>query len=98
MSTFAQCYWEDNAGDLKTCPFQDQDTVFLLSFAIILLNTDLHKSGIPAGKSRSTSKNARRRITKQEFLRNLSGVDGGEELKRDYLSAVYDSSKLHAQI
>ncbi|CAB9523975.1 inhibited guanine nucleotide-exchange protein [Seminavis robusta] len=90
MSTFAQCYWEDNAGDIKICPFQDQDTVFLLSFAIIMLNTDLHKSG-GAPSSRTNSKSARRHITKQEFLRNLSGVEGGEELKRDYLSAVYDS-------
>ena len=91
MSTFAQCYWEDNAGDIKNCPFQDQDTVFLLSFAIIMLNTDLHKSNAPTNNSRTSNKNARKRITKQEFVKNLTCVEGGEELKRDFLSAVYDS-------
>ncbi|KAL7550350.1 hypothetical protein ACHAWF_013593 [Thalassiosira exigua] len=35
ISTFSQCYWEDNAGDLQKCPFQDQDMVFLVSFAIM---------------------------------------------------------------
>ena len=91
MSTFAQCYWEDNAGDNKNCPFQDQDTVFLLSFAIIMLNTDLHKSNSPSNTARAGSKHSHKRITKQEFIKNLSGVEGFEELKRDYLSAIYDS-------
>jgi len=90
MSTFAQCYWEDNAGDTKNCPFHDQDTVYLLSFAIIMLNTDLHKTNPLSNNSRS-GKGTRKRITKQEFLKNLSGVEGSEELKREYLSAVYDS-------
>ena len=44
ISTFARCYWEDNAGDLINCPIKDEDTIFVLSFAIIMLNTDLHKS------------------------------------------------------
>ena len=90
MSTFAQCYWEDNAGDHKNCPFQDQDTVFLLSFAIIMLNTDLHKSNAP-NSSRTSNKSAHKRITKHDFIKNLVGVDGFEEMKRDYLSTIYDS-------
>ena len=96
MSTFAQCYWEDNAGDHTKCPFKDQDTVFLLSFAIIMLNTDLHKS-MPAGKSKSSgsSKHARKQITKAEFLKNFSGVESGEDLNKDYLSSIYDSIEMY---
>jgi len=91
MSTFAQCYWEDNVGDVKNCPFRDQDTVFLLSFAIIMLNTDLHKSNTSAKTSRGKKKSGHKCITKAQFIKNLSGVEGLEEMKHDYLSALYDS-------
>merc|ERR1711935_451256 len=93
MNTFAQCFWEDNAGDHGKCPFQDQDTVFLLSFAIIMLNTDLHKTSsfaTPRGQAPSKQKQ-RKKMTKQEFLNNLRGVDNSEDLSRAYLSDIYDS-------
>jgi hypothetical protein len=88
MCTFAQCYWEDNAGDNLRCPFQDQDTVFLLSFAIIMLNTDLHKSYTPPSHGR---KKDRKRMTKTEFLTNMRGATRTEELSQEYLSKIYDS-------
>jgi len=87
MTTFSQCYWEDNAGDPSNCPFQDQDTVFLLSFAIIMLNTDLHKQAPAVGKK----KHQHKRMTKSEFLSNLRGVSKVDELHQDYLSRIYDS-------
>lgn len=89
ITTFAQCFWEDNAGDSTNCPFEDQDTVFLLSFAIIMLNTDLHRS-VPASKA-GTKKHQHKRMTKSEFLNNLSGVTHAEELNSTYLSSIYDS-------
>ncbi len=93
MTMFSQCYWEDNAGDHGRCPFHDQDTVFLISFAIIMLNTDLHKTSnfaAPPGQSASKQKQ-RKKMTKTEFLNNLRGVDNSEDLSRDYLSQIYDS-------
>ena len=87
ISTFAQCYWEDNAGDLINCPFQDQDTIFLLSFAIIMLNTDLHKS---IETTATNKKSQRKRMTKNEFINNLRGVGKGAEIDREYLSTIYD--------
>eukprot|EP00557_Chaetoceros_sp_GSL56_P011172 CAMPEP_0176485444 /NCGR_PEP_ID=MMETSP0200_2-20121128/5040_1 /TAXON_ID=947934 /ORGANISM="Chaetoceros sp., Strain GSL56" /LENGTH=2385 /DNA_ID=CAMNT_0017882083 /DNA_START=272 /DNA_END=7429 /DNA_ORIENTATION=+ len=93
MTTFSQCYWEDNAGDHERCPFQDQDTVFLIAFAIIMLNTDLHKTSMfaaPPGQTVSKQKQ-RKKMTKQEFLNNLRGVDNSEDLSREYLSEIYDS-------
>ena len=84
ISTFSQCYWEDNAGDLQKCPFQSQDTVFLVSFAIIMLNTDLHKSHSGKGK-------APKKMTKQEFINNLRGVDAGIDKSRNYIYSIYDS-------
>lgn len=88
MTTFAQCYWEDNAGDYYRCPFDDQDTVFLLSFAIIMLNTDLHKQSLP---SKYRSRKQRKRMTKVEFLNNLRDVARDDALSQEYLSSIYDS-------
>jgi hypothetical protein len=88
MTTFSQCYWEDNAGDYYRCPFDDQDTVFLLSFAIIMLNTDLHKQSLP---TKSRSRRQRKKMTKIEFLNNLRDVARDDALSQDYLSVVYDS-------
>jgi len=96
ISTFSQCYWEDNAGDHNRCPFQDQDTVFLISFAIIMLNTDLHKSqmGGTGGSSSGRSKQ-RKKMSRAEFINNLRDVNNSEEFSRDYLSTIYDSIEAH---
>jgi hypothetical protein len=85
ISTFSQCYWEDNAGDSVHCPFRDQDTVFLLSFAIIMLNTDLHKSH-PANVKKSQIK----KMSKAEFINNLRGIGKGDDIDAEYLSNIYN--------
>jgi len=93
MTTFSRCYWEDNAGDHGRCPFHDEDTVFLISFAIIMLNTDLHKTSTfatPPGQAVPKQKQ-RKKMSKPEFLNNLRGVDNSEDLSKDYLSTIYDS-------
>jgi len=84
INSFAKCFYQDNVGDLLRCPFKEEDTVYLLSFAIIMLNTDLHKSGLGARR-------ARKKMTKAEFMSNLRGADRGNDIPRDYLAAVYDS-------
>eukprot|EP00934_Nitzschia_sp_Nitz4_P009320 Nitzschia sp. Nitz4//scaffold129_size63868//7961//13582//NITZ4_006194-RA/size63868-processed-gene-0.27-mRNA-1//1//CDS//3329534890//9310//frame0 len=90
ITTFSQCYWEDNAGDVVNCPFHDQDTVFLLSFAIIMLNTDLHKASVVTKKNSNAG--LRKKMTKPEFINNLKGSLGkSDELSADYLSCIYDS-------
>jgi len=92
MTTFGQCFWEDNAGDSSRCPFRDEDTVFLIAFAIIMLNTDLHKVStfVQPGQSVGRLKQ-RKTMTKSEFLNNLRGVDASEDLSKEYLSQIYDS-------
>ncbi|KAL3922808.1 MAG: hypothetical protein SGILL_002004 [Bacillariaceae sp.] len=87
ISTFAQCYWEENAGDPTHCPFKNQDTIFLLSFAIIMLNTDLHRFG---SISSVNKKNQRKTMSKFDFIKNLQGVGNGSEIDTEYLSDVYD--------
>ena len=83
VETFSRCFFEDNAGDIQRCPFKDQDTVYLLVYAIIMLNTDLHRSD-------SKSKKANKKMTKVEFVNNLKCANLNDALSKDYLSEIYD--------
>uniref|UniRef100_A0A8B9XF39 Pleckstrin and Sec7 domain containing 3 n=1 Tax=Bos mutus grunniens TaxID=30521 RepID=A0A8B9XF39_BOSMU len=58
-----------------------QDGVHCLTCAIMLLNTDLHGHNI--GK----------KMTCQEFIANLQGVDEGGDFSKDLLKALYNSIK-----
>ncbi|XP_048657612.1 PH and SEC7 domain-containing protein 3 isoform X2 [Marmota marmota marmota] len=58
-----------------------QDGVHCLTCAIMLLNTDLHGHNI--GK----------KMTCQEFITNLQGINEGVEFSKDLLKALYNSIK-----
>lgn len=49
--------------------------------SIIMLHTDLHN---PQNK---------KRMTKEEFVKNNRGIDGGKDVPRQLLEAVYDNIK-----
>lgn len=85
MNTFAQAFFEDNAGDEEVCPFRDWDSIHLIAFAMLMLNTDLHKSGQPS--SRKSSK----KMTKTEFIQNTSLAVHGNTVSKEFLSRIYDS-------
>ena len=61
----------------------DKDAVFVLTYAIILLNTDLHNPNVKAQKKMSFD----------AFARNLRGVNGGSDFVQDYLLDIYESIK-----
>ncbi|KAF2143741.1 uncharacterized protein K452DRAFT_247114 [Aplosporella prunicola CBS 121167] len=61
----------------------DKDAVYVLTYAIIMLNTDQHNPNIKADK----------RMSLEDFSRNLRGVNGGQDFAREYLQAIYDSIK-----
>ena len=46
------------------------DTIFILAFAIILLNTDLHTPSLKPEK----------RMKAEDFIKNLRGIDGGADV------------------
>ncbi|KAJ8286729.1 hypothetical protein GJAV_G00042640 [Gymnothorax javanicus] len=58
-----------------------QDGVHCLTCALMLLNTDLHGHNI--GK----------KMTCQEFINNLDGLNEGQDFPRDLLKALYNSIK-----
>ena len=76
MSVFAAHYCSQNSGT-----FSDSDTVYILSFAIIMLNTALH------------NKNVKVKITEDQFLAQNKGIDAGKDLPREMLLAIYTSIK-----
>ncbi|KAN0075361.1 hypothetical protein V8E55_011384 [Tylopilus felleus] len=72
--TFASVYFASKPAEIKT-----QDTVYVLAYSIILLNTDLHNPQI------------RKRMTIEDYQRNLRGQNGGEDFSPEFLQHIYDS-------
>ena len=61
----------------------DSDAVFILTYGIILLNTDQHN------KNYKTQK----RMTLEDFAQNLRGTNGGKNFAIEYLQEIYNSIK-----
>jgi hypothetical protein len=83
MESFAVHFHLQNSDTI----FASSDTAFILSFSIIMLNTDLHNKGIKEEM----------KMTKDGFVRNNRGintVDGKpQDMPREYLEALYDRIK-----
>lgn len=74
MLKFAERYVQHN----PTTIFANADTAYVMAYSVILLNTDAYN---PQNK---------RRMTKEEFIKNNRGINDGNDLPEDYLIAVYD--------
>nr|ODN91502.1 guanine nucleotide exchange protein for ADP-robosylation factor [Cryptococcus depauperatus CBS 7855] len=75
MLKFAERYMQNNPSTL----FANADTAYILSFSVIMLNTDAHNKNFKA-----------KRMTKQEFLKNNRGINDGKDLPEELLSDIYD--------
>ncbi|CAJ1345350.1 unnamed protein product [Effrenium voratum] len=73
MEKFAEKYCNDNPER-----FANADCAFVLSFSLIMLQTDLHNPGI------------KNKMTKDEFVRNNRGINNNQDLPREYLESLYD--------
>lgn len=76
MEKFAMRYCQQNPG-----VFEDADTCFVLSFAIIMLNTSLHN---PSVKDKPTL---------EKFITQNRGINNGKDLPRELLESLYESIK-----
>merc|ERR1719270_1085634 len=56
------------------------DSIFILAFAIILLNTDLHTPNLKQEK----------RMKVEDFVKNLRGIDDGSDVDEEMLQGVYE--------
>lgn len=75
MLKFAERYISDNPN-----AFANADTAYVLSYSVIMLNTDLHSDKLK-GKAR---------MTKEEFIRNNRGINDKEDLPDEYLIGIYN--------
>ncbi|MCJ1477728.1 GDP/GTP exchange factor for ARF [Lambiella insularis] len=61
----------------------DKDSVFVLTYAIIMLNTDQHNPNVKT----------QNRMVFSDFAKNLRGVNCGKDFDAQYLQDIYDSIK-----
>merc|ERR1712142_335755 len=78
MEVFSQRYCVCNPSIVSK--LNSVDSIFILAFAIILLNTDLHTPSLKPEK----------RMKVEDFVRNLRGIDGGSDIDRDSLQSIYE--------
>lgn len=71
---------EDGAGEEPTrVPMASSDTIFILAFSIIMLNTDLHNPGV------------KKKMCLEDFVRNNRGIDGGKDLPQYFLGDIFEA-------
>ena len=81
VEVFSRRYIECN--QMFVSGFNSPDTIFILSYAMVLLNTDLHNNSIKP----------ERKMHQDGFLRNLRGIDNGADVDPDMLRGIYDRIK-----
>lgn len=81
MEIYSQRYCQCNIDIVAR--LRSSDTVFVLAFAIIMLNTDLHTPSIKP----------ERRMRVEDFIKNLRGIDDCHDIERDMLVGVYERVK-----
>jgi brefeldin A-resistance guanine nucleotide exchange factor 1 len=58
-----------------------KDAIFVLTYAVIMLNTDQHNPNMKGNK----------RMQLEDFAKNLRGVNDGKDFEPEYLQAIFDS-------
>jgi len=76
---FCQKYWDDGNHD----GVASTDAMFVLVYAIIMLNTDQHNPNLKGD----------RRMKIEDFARNLRGVNDGKNFEPVYLEKIFETIK-----
>ncbi|KAJ5177882.1 SEC7-like alpha orthogonal bundle [Penicillium coprophilum] len=79
VTIFSEHYMEK----VKPDAIADKDALYILTYAIIMLNTDLYNRNVKP----------QNRMTCAGFARNLRGVNGGGDFTEEFLQDIYDSIK-----
>ena len=61
----------------------NKDVIFVLTYAVIMLNTDQHNPNLRGNK----------RMQLEDFAKNLRGVNDGKDFDPEYLKAMFESIK-----
>ncbi|XP_064417721.1 IQ motif and SEC7 domain-containing protein 3 [Latimeria chalumnae] len=78
IEAFSQRYCMCNPDVVQQ--FHNPDTIFILAFAIVLLNTDMYSPNIKPD----------RKMMLEDFIRNLRGVDDGADIPREMVVGIYE--------
>ncbi|XP_066158625.1 IQ motif and SEC7 domain-containing protein 1 isoform X4 [Euwallacea fornicatus] len=81
MEVYSQRYCQCNVDVVAR--LRSPDTIFVLAFAIIMLNTDLHTPNIKP----------ERRMKVEDFIKNLRGIDDCGDIDSDILNGIYERVK-----
>ncbi|XP_071735086.1 ARF guanine-nucleotide exchange factor GNOM-like [Rutidosis leptorrhynchoides] len=74
VEAFSEQYYQQSPDTLA-----NKDAALLLSYSLILLNTDQHNAQV------------KKKMTEEDFIRNNRRINGGNDLPREYLSELYHS-------
>ncbi|XP_068640314.1 ARF guanine-nucleotide exchange factor GNOM-like isoform X1 [Aristolochia californica] len=74
LEAFSERYYEQSPQILA-----NKDAALLLSYSLILLNTDQHNIQV------------KKKMTEEDFVRNNRQINGGTDLPREFLSELYHS-------
>lgn len=74
LEAFSERYYEQSPQILA-----NKDAAFVLSYSLIMLNTDLHNVQV------------KKKMTEEDFIRNNKGINGGNSLPREFLTELYHS-------
>ncbi|XP_062229060.1 ARF guanine-nucleotide exchange factor GNOM-like [Phragmites australis] len=74
LEAFSERYYEQSPQ-----MFVNRDAALVLSYSVILLNTDQHNVRV------------KKKMTEEDFIRNNRRINGGNDLPREFLSELYYS-------
>jgi len=57
--------------------FASRDVAYIVCFSVVMLNVDAHNLGVKT------------KMTEDEYIQRLRGINEGQDLPREYLSAIY---------
>ncbi|KAF5127947.1 hypothetical protein E5D57_008881 [Metarhizium anisopliae] len=83
IASIVECFSEKYCADDTPNDVANKDAVFILSYAIIILNTDQHNPNLKSAK----------RMTFEDFSRNLRGTNDGKDFAVEFLQAIFNSIK-----
>ncbi|KAJ6370005.1 hypothetical protein OIU76_028300 [Salix suchowensis] len=74
LEAFSERYYDQSPQVLA-----NKDAALMLSYSLILLNTDRHNAQV------------KKKMTEEDFIRNNRRINGGNDLPREFLSELYHS-------
>lgn len=75
LEAFSEKFYEQQPAGI----FANKDTVLIICYSLIMLNTDQHNPQV------------KKKMTEDEFIRNNRAINEGKDLPREYLSELFQS-------